>query len=757
MKAFFGKIWAWVLANKVLAAIIAGGTAVVLAVAIAVPCGVSASKKRKAAQEETSIPGDNSGSQSGDQGGQQSGGGSQQGGEQGGGEQGGGSQAHTHNFVFDSFVWTTNPGNYTAKAKYVCAADSEFELHDAQMSKDNSEHVDPSCIAEGKDVWVATYEDHTDTKNEPLAAVGHTWGTTAQWEWSLDYSEVTATITCENCGMTHQEQPGVQEEITTTPTCESEGLATYSAAFDFEGHHYADSRENVALAALGHNTNAHQYCPTCLTYMSETIDLNTPIALDSCLEGGNAFFRFEWEDDEHYFIGLNGWEHDVLETKYYYINMQLEFVELTLPNLVYDNSDAWIPVTLDYYIDESLALDHYVYVEMELDNGLDTAPCLVEVQNAHTDPNAYGFCAAGDYLGENGVLGQAMNTGALAVGTKKFFKYSAYPEHTYQLNFTGWESSEIKVYRYDMMSDGYVEMNRYGGGKFDTPEFGEFDNEFYVVATSTGTAPSSSITISLVGHKNLDAYGICLDHPNVYCGVELTTDVIETGINIDAGDKAFYKFPYDAGHKYSFGDTSGEINYQWIKAYTFNNSTEQFEEILLSHVNPLNYTPFMEDANDDGFIYLIISPTGNVTNGQLDITTIHNYEHGLCTVCYDYLGDYLTLDVAADPISVNNGEHVYFCFDLADLPANKPVLEIRYTSSSDSSISIGYDIVSVWYLKDGEWVEIEDNDLYGNSNWDVGYFPTMGITTDDGNVYIDIHADKNYTNSPGFVVRAVED
>ena len=38
MKAFFGKIWAWVLANKVLAAIIAGGTAVVLAVAIAVPC-----------------------------------------------------------------------------------------------------------------------------------------------------------------------------------------------------------------------------------------------------------------------------------------------------------------------------------------------------------------------------------------------------------------------------------------------------------------------------------------------------------------------------------------------------------------------------------------------------------------------------------------------------------------------------------------------------------------------------------------------
>ena len=730
MKAFFAKIWAWVLANKILAGIIAGATVVVLTVAIAVPCGVSASKKRKAAQEQETQQSQPSGEQSGQQGGGSS-----------GGQQGGGSQAHTHTFVFDSFVWTTNPGNYTAKAKYVCAADSEFELHDAQMSKDNSKHEDPSCIAEGKDVWVATYEDHTDTKNEPLAAVGHTWGTTAQWEWSLDYSEVTATITCENCGMTHQEQPGVQEEITTTPTCESEGLATYSAAFDFEGHHYADSRENVALAALGHNTNAHQYCPTCLTYMSETIDLNTPIALDSCLEGGNAFFRFEWEDDEHYFIGLNGWEHDVLETKYYYINMQLEFVELTLPNLVYDNSDAWIPVTLDQYIDESLALDHYVYVEMELDNGLDTAPCLVEIQNAHTDPDAYGFCAAGDYLGENGVLGQAMNTGALSAGTKKFFKYSAYPEHIYQLTFTGWSSSEIKVYRYDMMLDDYVEFNRtiLGSGKFETPEFGEFDNEFYVVATSTGTAPSSSITISLVGHKNLDAYGFCLDHPNVYGGVELTTDVIETGINIDAGDKAFYKFPYDAGHKYSFGDTSGEINYQWIKAYTLNNSTEQFEEILLSHVNPLNYTPFMEDANDDGFIYLIISPTGNVTNGQLDITTIHDYEHGLCRACGDYTGTTLTVGTPSAAFDLANGATKYFRIVV---PADASYIDIDYCGQSCSVFNP--EEMYVWVEANGttpaHWQLLEDSQ---QSQTDAEYYGGGYLTTGT-TVYIDF---TNYNGS----------
>ena len=741
IKAFFGKIWAWVLAHKLIAGIIAGATVAVLVVAIAVPCSVSASRKKKAAQEQQSQ--------------QQQPAGDQGGGQQGGGDSGG-NQGHTHNYVFDSFVWTTTAGNYTAKAKYVCAADSEYELHDAQMSKDNGKHEDPSCDNDGKDVWVATYDGHTDTKNEVLAATGHDWSATAQWEWALDYSEVTATVTCANCAMEHEEHPGVMESVTTQPTCEGEGLATYTASFDYAGHHYADARENVALAALGHDTNAHQFCSRCLTYMSETLDLNAPSTLNSTLHGGEAFFRFEWEDGKHYFIGLDGWNHDRLETNYYYINMQLQFVELTIPDFVYDNADSWVPVRVDQYIDDSLALDSYIYVEMELDNALDTNPCHIELQDAHTDPNAYGFCAGGDYLGQNGTIGQEVNTGALDDGTKKFIKYSAVAEHTYQLTYTGWVSEEIKVYRYDMLSDGYVEMVRYSGGKFDTPEASEFNNEFFVVATAGAIVPSSSITISLVGHLKLDEFGMCVDHPEVYCGTELSTDFIETGINIDSGKKAFYKFAYDAGHKYSFGDTSYEITYSWIKAYVFNNTSDQFEEILLSHVNPLNYTPFMEDEDTDGYIYLVITAGGNVTNGQLDITTIHNYEHGLCLVCGDYLGTQLTLDVSPGLISVAADEHVYYSVDLADLPANKPVLEITYTSGASSATCISSNIVTVWYLKNNVWTALEADDWYGG-NWDVEYYPTMGITTDDGNIYIDIHANHAYTDSPGFVVSAVEE
>lgn len=51
MKAFFKKVWAWVLAHKLIAGIIAGAFVVALTVAIVVPVSVSASRKKKAAQE----------------------------------------------------------------------------------------------------------------------------------------------------------------------------------------------------------------------------------------------------------------------------------------------------------------------------------------------------------------------------------------------------------------------------------------------------------------------------------------------------------------------------------------------------------------------------------------------------------------------------------------------------------------------------------------------------------------------------------
>ena len=64
MKAFFAKIWAWVLANKVLAGVIGAAAALTVAAAVAVPLSVNAAKNKKA-QEETH---QNEPSQSGDEG-----------------------------------------------------------------------------------------------------------------------------------------------------------------------------------------------------------------------------------------------------------------------------------------------------------------------------------------------------------------------------------------------------------------------------------------------------------------------------------------------------------------------------------------------------------------------------------------------------------------------------------------------------------------------------------------------------------------
>ena len=73
IKAFFGKVWAWVLANKVLAGVIAGVATLAIVTAIVVPVSVSSAKKKKAAEQEQQQSGEvvpyDDGGKKGDQGG----------------------------------------------------------------------------------------------------------------------------------------------------------------------------------------------------------------------------------------------------------------------------------------------------------------------------------------------------------------------------------------------------------------------------------------------------------------------------------------------------------------------------------------------------------------------------------------------------------------------------------------------------------------------------------------------------------------
>ena len=145
-------------------------------------------------------------------------------------DDGGNTPAHQHSFAFDSFVWTLTPGNYTAKAKYVCAADSAEELHDATMSKVDAQHVDPRCGVAGKDVWKAAYDGHEETKDETLTALNH----------SLVHHDATASTTesdgmlehytCEHCGAYFNAD---QEEVELATLVVPKLYSTWNGAVDF--------------------------------------------------------------------------------------------------------------------------------------------------------------------------------------------------------------------------------------------------------------------------------------------------------------------------------------------------------------------------------------------------------------------------------------------------------------------------------------------------------------------------------------------
>ncbi len=745
MKAFFGKIWAWVLAHKVLAAIIAGATVVVLTVAIVVPVSVSSAKKRKAAEQET----------------QQSGGGSQQNND-GGKQQGGGDQGHTHSYTFDSFVWTTTAGNYTAKAKYVCAADSAEELHDATVTKLGSSTA-ATCEAAGVNHWHAEYEGHTDDKDENLAALGHNWQVSWQWE---GYTTATATFTCANdASHTHQEVASgsaITNEVINQPSCAATGLKRYTATVSFEEQNYTNTKDE-SMAIVDHapaNIDEHNFCTLCGEYLGDTKATNTDFSVNA---SGTYFFRVPCNPGQHFWFLLENNEMQAVGAVRGYIRNNDEFIQQAGAYNAFidqDDIDNGDYPTLMFVSDSSS--DGYLYIEIEeyTNAGLDFD------MSANTEHlyNDAGLCVGGDsYLGSPEELYTDIYLGTedgeghyqLAADDQEYYSFICEPNHSYRLGKDLISADEIYVYYVSRTTHELVELVR-SAGVFNTPMSTVFDGNVYVAICPMAACVDAYIRITVEGHGDplqFDDYGFCAAGDG-YIGNIVSSDSTETSINISEGEKAFYAFQFDPGHKYSFGDDTGEISYDWIKAYVIDKSSDEITPLALTHSNPFNFTDVMVESADN-YIYLVIEPTADVIAGELQITTIHVYEHGLCVPCGDYLGTQLTLDVAAADITVSSGEHVYFNFDLADLPANKPVLEITYTSSTNPSTSIGYDIVSVWYLKDGEWVEIEDNDLYGNSNWDVGYFPTMGITTDDGNVYIDIHADKNYTNSPGFVVSAV--
>ena len=85
------------------------------------------------------------------------------------------------------------------------------------------------------------------------------------WNWNNDFT-ASAVFTCtDDDGHTQTVPATVTDEVTTEPTCDKEGLRTYTAKVTFEGKDYTDTK-TVPIPAKGHTLTAVAEVPaTCET------------------------------------------------------------------------------------------------------------------------------------------------------------------------------------------------------------------------------------------------------------------------------------------------------------------------------------------------------------------------------------------------------------------------------------------------------------------------------------------------------------
>ena len=188
--------------------------------------------------------------------------------------------------------------------------------------------VPATCVADGKDVYTATFTNTaftTQTKEVTIDKLGHTYGAPV-WSWSEDGKTATATFTCTREGCTAETTGHAQTvtatvsgKQTTAPTCTDKGTTTYTAKVTFEKKDYTATKDVQDIKALGHKltkfaakaatctepgNNEYWTCSVCkkvfkadktteTTVAAETLaalghDLTeTPAVTPTCAAGGN--------------------------------------------------------------------------------------------------------------------------------------------------------------------------------------------------------------------------------------------------------------------------------------------------------------------------------------------------------------------------------------------------------------------------------------------------------------------------------------
>ena len=128
-------------------------------------------------------------------------------------------------------------GSYFTEGKVETTLDEltgETPEHTVDPTKTTETTTEPTCTEEGSVVTetFCSCGKHLRTSTETLPATDHSWGTTS-YSWTADYTACTATRVCKN-NANHEEtsEAEVTSEVTTTGTCQTAEVVTYTATFE---------------------------------------------------------------------------------------------------------------------------------------------------------------------------------------------------------------------------------------------------------------------------------------------------------------------------------------------------------------------------------------------------------------------------------------------------------------------------------------------------------------------------------------------
>lgn len=157
-----------------------------------------------------------------------------------------------HNFGTE---WISDGDGHWHKCER-CEQTSDYAAHTAEIDSAVAASCTEDGLTEGSHCSICKY---VIAEQQTVKASGHdyTGKEPSAFTWSADLSSASATINCANCGKT--ESLGATVTVTWNPevTCATAGVKTCVAVIVVNGKSYTETKENIQVAALGHQMVSH--------------------------------------------------------------------------------------------------------------------------------------------------------------------------------------------------------------------------------------------------------------------------------------------------------------------------------------------------------------------------------------------------------------------------------------------------------------------------------------------------------------------